>query len=633
MPPATERGPASPQGRTASIVASLLVLAYAALLVGAAIPSAWTFLAAAVCCAALEIAWRRFAPSASSYFASLGAGGAWRALVRGVALLVFLVRTDQTRWILLAAAALLAIQLLRLAGSATADLMKRRRTMPIVSRGFDLAPVRVPKALPAVFTRHTEDLLALPDVLLLAGATAAVLTGSIRELAIGAAAAVSLALVGVCVLGVGALAMGRVPAERFTAAIQRALGKVAPNVALYFGGSPETLYQLEMWVETFEHLDVPTVILVRDRDTLRRLGPTRVPVLCVESSQELRELDLPALKLVGYVAHDASNVDLLLRRGTRHVYLGHGDSDDPAHCTPFLKAYDEVWTSGPAAAERFRAEALELTAITEIGHPRHPDADRPRPDEADEGDGLTVLYAPTWEGAGGEPSPSSVAVCGPDLVRALLDQEGVRVLYRPHPLLGTRDEATANADREIVALLDDAAVPQPAEVPDGLEAARDDLDVARAAAVTTRSERVAALEVWARKQLRPNDERTHRVVPGPPFSLTACFEAADVLLCDVSSVVSDFVASGKPYGVTNPAGLDPAAFAVRYPSSRGGYLVDADGYGLSGLLSAGRGLGDPAAEVRVAVRLELLGPEQPPAMDRLRAQVARTVEGVTLASS
>jgi hypothetical protein len=98
-------------------------------------------------------------------------------------------------------------------------------------------------------------------------------------------------------------------------------------------------------------------------------------------------------------------------------------------------------------------------------------------------------------------------------------------------------------------------------------------------------------------------------------------------------VLSDFVASGKPYGVTNPAGLRAGDFAVRYPSSRGGYLVDADGHGLSGLLSAGRGLGDPAAEVRVAVRLELLGPEQPPAMDRLREQVARTVEGVTLASS
>ena len=631
MPPATERGPASPQGRTASIVASLLGLAYAALLVGAVIPSAWTFLAAAVCCAALEIAWRRFAPSDSAYVGSLGAGAAWRALGRGTALIVLLVRADKPGWILVVAAGLLALQLLRLAGSALADLVRRRRTMPIVSRGLDLAPVRVPGALPTIFTRHTEDLLALPDLLLLAGATAAVFTGSVRELVIGVAAAVFLALVGVCVLDVAALAMGRVPAERLTAAIHRALSKVAPNVAVSFGGGPETLYQLEMWVETFEHLDVPTVILVRDRDTLLRLGPTRVPVLCVESSQTLRELDLPALKVVAYVAHDPSNVDLLTRRGVKHVYLGHGDSDDPAHCTPFLKAYDEVWTAGSAAAERFRAAALGLGGVVEIGHPRHPDADRPA--EPAQSEWITVLYAPTWEGAGGEPSPSSVAVCGPDLVRALLDQEDVRVLYRPHPLLGTRDEAAGKAHREIVELLGDAAVPRPAEIPDGPEAARDDLDVARSAAVTTRSERVAALEVWARKQLTPTDERHHRVVPGPPFSLTACFEAADVLLCDVSSVVSDFVASGKPYGVTNPAGVDPAAFAVRYPSSRGGYLVDADGHGLSGLLSAGRGLGDPAAEVRVAVRLELLGPEQPPAMDRLREQVARAVEGVTLARS
>ena len=52
---------------------------------------------------------------------------------------------------------------------------------------------------------------------------------------------------------------------------------------MHFGSGPDTLYQLEMWVETLERPTCRSLIL-RDRETFRHLGPTTLPVLCVGGS-------------------------------------------------------------------------------------------------------------------------------------------------------------------------------------------------------------------------------------------------------------------------------------------------------------------------------------------------------------
>ncbi|HEY6737256.1 MAG TPA: hypothetical protein VI076_00250, partial [Actinopolymorphaceae bacterium] len=80
-------------------------------------------------------------------------------------------------------------------------------------------------------------------------------------------------------------------------------------------------------------------------------------------------------------------------------------------------------------------------------------------------------------------------------------------------------------------------------------------------------------------------------------------------------------ATGKPYGVTNPGRRGRGDFEVRYPSSRGGYLVESGGRGLNALLEAGRGGRDPAAEQRAELRELLLGPDDPPALTRFRQAV------------
>lgn len=620
----TERVPAWEVERLHLLLTAALGAAYALLALLAVLPSTLGFLVAACAVAGLELVLFARSPFPIWMLGRVGAGGPIRGLVRGVAALTLLVRTDVSpSWLLLAVGGLLGVHAMRAGGSALAEVSRIQRKMPVLTRGLVLASLRVPAAPPVHLGRRAVETLALPDVVLAPAAAVSVLTGTVVPLAVGVAAAAATVLAGSLVLLRSVLAMRRVPRRRFVDAVSRALDEAAPEVALYLGSGPETLYQVEMWVEVVERLGRPAVIILRDRESLVQLGPTRLPVVCVESGSVLMSLPLSSLRLALYVSHSATNLHLLRRHGITHAFIGHGDSDKSSSVSPFLKAYDEIWVSGPAAHDRFAAACLGLTVrrIVEIGRPQL-DAVAATEQEPHH-DPLTVLYAPTWEGYGDEAHQTSLGPTGLALLRMLVDC-GVRVLYRPHPLAGTRDPAVSRAHREVMALLGDPPLP-PTPEPSAIRPGTwDNLDLAGAAPSMSRTQSEAERDDWARAHIYANGSGSaHRVVPGPQVSLRVSFAAADALLADVSSVVSDFVASGKPYGVINSGGLSAPEFAARYPSTTGGYLVNSDGAGLADLLAAGGGAFDPAAEQRRELREQLLGPAEPPALELMRREVDR----------
>jgi hypothetical protein len=114
------------------------------------------------------------------------------------------------------------------------------------------------------------------------------------------------------------------------------------------------------------------------------------------------------------------------------------------------------------------------------------------------------------------------------------------------------------------------------------------------------------------------------IVTGRAPHLYDCFNAADLLVTDISSVVSDFLAGAKPYAVTNALELPADEFVRRYPSAAAGYLLDP---GCSALAEAVAAAGDPArdrlAERRDVLRADLLGPDEPDAMTRFNDAVNR----------
>ena len=132
---------------------------------------------------------------------------------------------------------------------------------------------------------------------------------------------------------------------------------------------------------------------------------------------------------------------------------------------------------------------------------------------------------------------------------------------------------------------------------------------------------------WHRLYWSSEGGSRHRVITGPRPTLYECFNQSDMLISDISSVVSDFIATGKPYMVTNAVGLADDDFRAKFPSAGAAYLIGPDCAGLAdiGALAAGNG-DDPLAEDRRKLRCYLLGPDSPDAQTRFNDAIARLAE-------
>ena len=88
-------------------------------------------------------------------------------------------------------------------------------------------------------------------------------------------------------------------------------------------------------------------------------------------------------------------------------------------------------------------------------------------------------------------------------------------------------------------------------------------------------------------------------------SILDCINDSDAMVSDVSSVVSDYLFSGKPFTmIAVPA--EPEAFVVEYPVARASYVVRADLADLDAQLEKMLGE-DPLAAQRADIRADYLG--------------------------
>jgi hypothetical protein len=302
-----------------------------------------------------------------------------------------------------------------------------------------------------------------------------------------------------------------------------------------------------------------------------------------------------------------------------------------------------VWVAGPAARERYAlAEVgVEDKDVVEIGRPQL-DAVRPYAGPP-AGAYVTVLYAPTWEGWDGNPGNTSVVAAGENLVRALLADPGVRLLYKPHPLTGSVDPLAGAADRRVRELIRAAnrersgARPAPSGELARRTAELDRLTTAvfragadqvermlvQSAPEPGRAQAVArATAAWEEAYWASLPEWEHQVVTDARPELYSCFNVADLLISDVSSVISDFLASGKPYAVANTGGLPEEAFRTAFPTVAAATVLTPDAAGVPALLESVRDPEkDELAGARGELKIRLLGPAEPSSQRRFAAAV------------
>jgi len=336
-------------------------------------------------------------------------------------------------------------------------------------------------------------------------------------------------------------------------------------VVAYFADTTNQVYQLRQWLPVLERVAErqPLAIVTRNWELTEQLrAETTLPVLFTLRLDGLRRLyERIDVKTVVYVNNGWRNFQSLIYQRALHVHVNHGESDKISMVSNQAKAYDHVVVAGQAAIERHRRALInfDLERLVVCGRPQL-DLDvapalEPAPGRR------TVLYAPTWSGEDDANNYTSLDRYGVAIVRALLDRPDVRVVYKPHPrVLTAQDPAIVGAHAEIVRQLTAArAAGAPHELP---------LDA----------------------------------------DILGLFEAADLLVTDISSVGLDFLylRPDAPVVLTDRR-TDRAKIVAEAPIASAVDIIDGDTVGdVADLLAANLAV-DPRRDARAAARDHYFG--------------------------
>ncbi|MBC7632402.1 CDP-glycerol glycerophosphotransferase family protein [Aeromicrobium sp.] len=358
--------------------------------------------------------------------------------------------------------------------------------------------------------------------------------------------------------------------------IQDFLDEYQPEVVVHLSGPATANYQINTWLESLQFLDRRVFIILRDHPLFAKMGSTTIPSLELMDPGELMMLDFSSARIALYPSNTGNNIHLLRLPTLMSAFIGHGDSDKSASNNPFSRAYDELWVAGEAGADRYRRSGLGVheDQYRYVGRPQvHGITAEPLLG----GESVpTVLYAPTWEGVNHDQEYSSVSALGMKIVEALLASDPpVRVVFKAHPFTGQRDAKYRTVLIRIASLLDDAAV-------------------------------LTGID--------------HRVIKGG--SINEWFNRSSALITDVSSVVSDFLASEKPYAVFNHTDLHDDAFREEYPSTSAGITLGRDGRGITDFIDVVTSRSaDGAAAARAKLATYLLGPPEQRTLESFEATI------------
>ncbi|WP_292834438.1 hypothetical protein [Microbacterium sp.] len=300
------------------------------------------------------------------------------------------------------------------------------------------------------------------------------------------------------------------------------------RVAVYFADGAVNMYQIRQWYKPLAVLarTWPVVVLSRNAHGARALlMDGALPVAFVPTVRSLEKyIAEQDIRIVLYVNQNTRNFQMF-RYGHRwHVFINHGESDKMYMTTNQFKAYDYALIAGDAARARLRRVLWDYDFATRtiaIGRPQADHYSGALPYSPDER--TVVLYAPTWEGDRPSAHYGSVRTHGEALAAGILASPAHRLIYRPHPRSGVVDPEYGAVNARIINMI--------------------------------------------RSANRADSAAQHVFDDGADLGWQLA--AADVAVVDISAMVYDRLAAGKPLLVTRPA--DNRAVVDTH-----GYLGDAE---------------------------------------------------------
>ena len=356
-----------------------------------------------------------------------------------------------------------------------------------------------------------------------------------------------------------------------------------PELIVYFSApSRASIYQLRQWIPAIEHAGRRTIIVTRERNLLGPLSRLSgdIPALWVARLADLDVVAGDSVKVALYVNNGVKNGHMVRLSRITHVQLLHGESDKGSSVSRATAAYDRIGVAGKLAIDRYARAGIEIprSQFLVVGRPST-DAIEPRRSEVDV---PTVLYAPTWEGLDETANTSSVYGFGPEIIRRVVAADPpLRLLVKLHPLTGTVDSSLRATIAEMRGLLESAQSTAPDVGHDWL---------------------------------------------GPGTDIVTSFNESDLLISDISSVIADYLASGKPMMVCDVEDRGTAGTWEEYPTSAGAWIVPRSFEGFDEALRAALS-DDPMRSARDDTRRYVLGDFVGAALEHFRFAIDDLVDG------
>jgi len=335
------------------------------------------------------------------------------------------------------------------------------------------------------------------------------------------------------------------------------------RIAFYFSGVDlRDAWHFHMWENELKAIDHHLVLLLRESKHLNKEKKRNsTPAILLSDASAISDITYalqPSMKLVFYGNNSVNNSAIIRSlKDLKHIQLLHGDSDKPPSYHPTAKIYDLIFVAGQMGIDRYAQNGVHIPAekFRMVGRPQV----RAISDTArDTAEGLRkIIYMPTWRGFFEDTQFSSLDRASEIIESVLASHERLELHFKPHPL-SYKDPLWPQFERDIRATL-------------------------------------------ARK--RPNGNKgVFREDGTSPFDL---YNEASLLITDISSVMIDFLYSGKPFLVVQPRAFD-AADAVRFPSLAASYQIAATLENLPEQLEAAMGE-DPLAAKREDIRIYAFG--------------------------
>ena len=325
-----------------------------------------------------------------------------------------------------------------------------------------------------------------------------------------------------------------------------------PEVVIYFAATNEYSYQLDQWVPVLKRLKKRVTVIVRDQIEFDSLKKSPLHVVYARSMDDIENFLSESTRLCLYPGNAMKNAHMMRNVGLKHIFINHGESDKVVNQSRFVNAYDKLYLAGKLAKDRMVGFGFDMPEekYAYIGRPQ---ASLILKDEI--GVCNNILYAPTWEGFSESANYCSVGKMGLSLVKDIINNTRYNVIFKPHSLTGSVDFSLKKKIEDISSLI-----------------------------------------------IRSN--RGEVLYSG---DILESMNKSDILITDISSVLNDFLFTGRPYLVTNPNNVNEMEYVAEFRSLSAAYIVNAASANSVSMVISSIAGDDAKKEERIALKRYSLG--------------------------